>query len=179
MVYKKENKNSKTSPENLRDFIRDGIVEAVREDRIELTLPWHFGPDAASESAPLTLTIRPIRARSFGAEVQKMRAKGYSVDDTDYPEYRIDDGGRCLDELKIRLGDISPYIPKIKRVLYNCGMLELSSGHIITRSYSAYSSYRHIRELNAVLTAISVISNVDLFLAVDGEEWKDGDTHDA
>ncbi len=173
MIYRKVNKSSSVPPDSLRNFIWDGIEKREKEDVIELILPWHFGN--GDRSVPLVLTVRKIREGNTGADVQRMRAKGYSVDDGYYPYYEISDGGRCLEELKKRLGSIDDLVPKIKRILYDCGMLELKSGRIITKSYYAISSFYHTNALNQLLSAISILSNLDLLLAVDGEIRKGGE----
>ena len=166
-------KNSIISPEAIRKSIWEGIETIQKNDRTELILPWHFGISPDEKNEPLKLTVRSVRPEKNGAEVQKMRSKGWSVDDGYYPAYEISDGGRCLLELEKRLGNIEKYLPKIRRILYDCGMLELKSGRIITRTYEAYSGYRHTRELNCVLTAISLVSGIELILSVSeksGEE---------
>ena len=175
MIYKKVEKSSTIPPESLRKFIWEGIEKREGESFTELVIPWHFGIRADEKSEPLTLRIESVRTKKDGAYVQKMRAKGYCVNDDYCPSYEISDGGRCIAELKNKLGDIEPYIPRIKKILYDCGMLELKGGRIITKTYDAVSSFYHTHSLNHLLTAISIISNLDVLLEVDGKIRKGGD----
>lgn len=179
MFYEKVDESSRISPESLKKIIWERIEKREREDCIELVIPWHFGSSASEKSEPLVLSIASVRPKNYGADVQKMRAKGYSVDDGYYPCYEVSDGGRCLEELKKRIGSIEHLAPKIKKILYDCGMLELKGGRIITKNYYAISSFYHTNALNSVLTAISIISNLDILLEVDGEIRKGGDINDA
>jgi hypothetical protein len=175
MFYEKVYKSSKIPPDLLKKYIWENVEKRVKDDSVELVIPWHFGRAPHESSDPLTLRVSPERPPSCGAEVQKMRAKGYAVDNGYYPYYVISDGGRCLAELQKRLGETDTYIPRIKRILYDCGMLELKSGHVITGGYYALDRFSHTNALNAVLTAVSIISNFDVLLEVDGEIRKGGD----
>ena len=177
MFYEKIEESSKISPEVLRNFIWEGLEKREIEDRIELSLPWHFGKSEDEKSEPLVLRIESVRPKNYVADVHKMRAKGYNVDNGYYPCFEVSDGGRCLEELKGRLGSVDELIPRIKKVLYDCGMLELRGGRIIVKNYYAVSPFYHTSAVNDVLCAISIISNFDLLLAADGEIRKGGDLY--
>ena len=94
MIYKKVEKSSTIPPESLRKFIWEGIEKREGESFTELVIPWHFGIRADEKSEPLTLRIESVRTKRDGAYVQKMRAKGYCVNDDYCPSYEISDGGR-------------------------------------------------------------------------------------
>lgn len=173
MLYEKVDKSSSVLPDPLRKFIWEGIEKREKEDSVELTLPWHFGN--GEHSAPLVLILRKVREKNTGADVQRMRAKGYSVDDSYCPCFEISDGGRCIEEMKRRLGSIDALLPRIRRVLYECGMLELRGERIIVKNYYAVDLHYHTNALNQMLSAISILSNFDLLLEVDGEIRKGGE----
>ena len=89
-------------PEILQEYILSGIRKEVSDSKIELYVPFHF-PNG--DNTPLCLTW----------------------DETGV----LSDGGRTLAELKKRVGDLTPYMEKIRRVCNPFCPVELISGHIL------------------------------------------------
>lgn len=79
----------------------------------------------------------------------------------------MSDGGRVLDELKKRVGDLSPYRENIANILEAYGTVTLESGRILTvRNFQTcvfegneYKDY--LGGLNRFIRVISLISVAD------------------
>lgn len=131
--------SEKTIPaENLKEYIYQGITKSSSPDKLNITLPFNF---AGESSAPLCLS---------------WTSKG-----------ELTDNGRAIDELKKRVGDITPYLPAIRKIISKCGMTELKSNHtLVTTKFqtvfkNGVCSKNYIGALTAMLKAISLISIVD------------------
>ena len=134
-------------PEKLQEYIRQGIRKELYQDRIELFLPFFFGKD---DDMPLCLT--------------------WDKNGT------LSDNGRTIEELKKRVGDITPYMKKIQNILNFRNPVELVSGHIlIIRTYNTVSSTEesyvdYIGGLSHLIKTISLISIIDtIHVSEDGE----------
>lgn len=135
------------SPEALQKYIRQGIRKEVHQDRIELYLPFFF---ESGDDAPLCLT--------------------WNKDGV------LSDGGRAIAELKKRVGDMTPHMEKIRRILNGRCPVELAAGHILVlRQYQTlitpeetYVDY--LAGLSRMLRVISLISVIDTVeISEDGE----------
>ena len=122
----------------LTGYIRQEIRQEVYADRIEVYLPFFFGN---GESDPLCLIFNQ---------------KGV-----------LSDRGRTLNELKKRVGDLSPYQESIQNILLAHGAVTLEGGqNLVVRDFQTcifgeetYIDY--MGGLNRLLRAISLISIVD------------------
>lgn len=114
----------------LYDYIWEGIRKEVYSDRVELYLPFYFGGE---QTAPLCLTW--------------------------FEDATLSDGGRTIAELKKRLGDISPYMDSIHKILTHRGIgdVKLSGGQVLKLIYRQDP----LRAMNMMLKVISLISAVD------------------
>lgn len=135
------------SPEALQKYIRQDIRKEVHQDRIELYLPFFF---ESGDDAPLCLT--------------------WNKDGV------LSDGGRAIAELKKRVGDMTPHMEKIRRILNKRCPVELAAGHILVlKQYQSvitpeetYVDY--LAGLSRMLRVISLISVIDtLSVSEDGE----------
>lgn len=134
-------------PENLQAYIWQGVRKEVSADQIKLYLPFFFG---SREDAPLCLT--------------------WNQDGV------LSDGGRTFAELKKRVGDIAPYMEKIRHILNFRNPVALVAGHKLEiRQFStvvtpteSYVDYR--AGVSLLLRTISLISIVDAVdVSEDGE----------
>lgn len=122
----------------LNGYIRQGIRKEVYADRIEVYLPFYFG-NGKSDELCLVWDEKGV----------------------------LSDGGRTLDELKKRLGDLSPYRENIVNILEAYGTVILESGRILTvRNFQTcvygddeYKDY--LGGLNCLIRVISLISVAD------------------
>lgn len=122
----------------LNGYMRQQIRKEVYADRIEVQLPFYFGNGKSDE---LCLV---------------WNEKGV-----------LSDGGRVLDELKKRVGDLSPYRENIANILEAYGTVTLESGRILTvRNFQTcvfegneYKDY--LGGLNRFIRVISLISVAD------------------
>lgn len=165
------------SAERLCEIICDGIrVEKTREG-VDLLLPWHFGRTAAEQTAePLRLSLRRVRSEHVNAGPLKQKYGG-SVDDEAYEEYELTDNGRALAELARRVGDVTPYLPTVERLLYKTGMHTLRGGRMIVRHYDLYASFLHRRNIVALLEVITLIASLDLLPQYTDSEYHREETH--
>ena len=130
--------DDRISAKALHGYLWEGIRREVYPDRIELYLPICFG---AGDSEPLCL----IWTR----------------------EGKLTDGGRTLAELKKRIGNTVPYQKAIRRILADCGMVELVGGRQLELSrfqtviVGGESHIDYLGGLTHMLRAISLISVVD------------------
>lgn len=134
-------------PDALQKYIWQGIRKEVREDRIELYLPFFF---ASHADAPLCLTWNR--------------------------EGVLSDGGRTIAELRKRVGNIDPYMEKLRRILNERCPVELAAGHqlVIRQFQTAISPEEtyvdYLAGLSRLLRVISLISVIDtLSVSEDGE----------
>ena len=124
--------------QDLTGYIRQGIRKEVYADGIELYLPFFFG---GGDCAPLCL---------------RWDRKGV-----------LSDGGRTLEELKKRVGELTPYWGRIRNILRALGLVSLEGGQKLVVSHvqtcicgeKTYPDY--MGGLNRLLRAISQISVVD------------------
>ena len=124
--------------DRLHEYIWQGIRKEVLPDRINLHLPFCFGP---GDGEPLCLT---------------WDAKG-----------TLSDGGRTIAELKRRIGDIRPYMNSIIEILAQCGDCRLVGGQMIVKDHfqtvicgnETYLDY--LGGMHQMLKAISWICVVD------------------
>lgn len=124
--------------EKLQEYIWQGLRKEVYPDRVELYLPFFFGSD---RDEPLRLTWDK--------------------------NGMLTDSGRTLNQLKKRLGDISPYQETIRRILSANGAVALVGGqNLVVKAYSTcifgeeqYLDY--LGGLNHLLKVISLISVAD------------------
>lgn len=124
------------APDKLYGYIREGIRKEVFHDRVELHVPFYFGGE---NDAPLCLTW--------------------------YEDATLSDGGRTLTELKKRVGDITPYMDSIHKILANWGIgdVKLVGGQVLKLIYRQDP----LRALNMLLQAIALISAVDRITVID------------
>lgn len=160
-------KNGQLSDKKLRSLIWEHINMHTVSDKLTLTLPWYFD---GGDGAPLEITIKHVKPpkKSDGPLRQKY---GGSVDTEKHESYEISDGGRAIAELERKVGDISPYASVIERVLYKTGMHSLRGGRIITKIYDLYSPWITVHELDGFITAITVISNLDIMPTHTKSKW--------
>ena len=134
-------------PDALQQYIWQGIRKEVHEDRIELYLPFFF---ESHTDAPLCLT--------------------WNRDGV------LSDGGRTIAELRKRVGNINPYMEKLRRILDERCPVELEAGHILVlKQYQtvntpeeAYVDY--LSGFSRMLRVISLISVIDTVeISWDGE----------
>lgn len=124
--------------QDLTGYIRQGIRKEVYADGIKLYLPFFFG---TGDSVPLCLC---------------WDRKGV-----------LSDGGRTLEELKKRVGDLSPYWDSIHNILRSLGLVTLEGGQKLVVSHvqtciSGEQTYPdYMGGLNRLLRAIARISVVD------------------
>lgn len=132
-------KKKTISADKLRAYIWEGIRKEVHPDRVELYLPFFFGGE---DDAPLCLTW--------------------------YADGSLSDSGRTLAELKKRLGDISPHMDNIRKILSHRGIgdAKLAGGQTLTLTYRQDP----LRALNMMLQIITLISAVDRITAE--EPWR-------
>ena len=121
--------------EALTGYIRQGIRKEVTADGIRLYLPFLFGE---GESEPLCL---------------HWDRKGV-----------LNDGGRTLDELKKRTGDLRVYEERIQNVLQAYGTVTLEGGRkLVVRHYQTCicgeeSYLDYMGGLNRLLRVISLLT---------------------
>ena len=121
--------------EALTGYIWQGIRKEVTADGIRLYLPFFFGE---GESEPLCL---------------RWDRKGV-----------LSDGGRTLDELKKRTGDLRVYEERIQNVLQAYGTVTLEGGHkLVVRHYQTCicgeeSYLDYMGGLNRLLRVISLLT---------------------
>lgn len=136
----------KTIPaEKLKDYIWQDIRKEVYSDRVELYLPFCFGND---NDTSLCLTWRQ--------------------------DGTLSDGGRTLNELQKRIGDITPYMDAIGEILTRCGTIKLVGGQNLAmsdfqtcvRGEEYFTDYT--RSLTRMLQVISLISIVDTVTVEEG-----------
>lgn len=134
-------------PEALHESIRQGIRKEVHQDRIELYLPFFF---ESGDDTPLCLTWDK--------------------------EGVLSDGGRTMAQLKKRVGDMTPHMEKLRRILNGRCPVELAAGHVLVlRQYQTlitpeetYVDY--LAGLSRMLRVISLISVIDtLTVSEEGE----------
>ena len=134
-------------PEKLYEYIWQGIRKEIRGDIIELYIPFYFG---SGEDTSLCLVWDKNGVLS--------------------------DGGRTLAELKKRVGDVEPYMEKIRNILNARGPVELVAGHKLTvRQFQTvvapdgtYVDYR--TGVSRLIAAISLISVIDTVKVSDDGE---------
>lgn len=158
-----ENKNQPhpvryLSGEALTRTVREGLSFEEIKDALELRLPWCFG----AESTELVITISRQDLPYSSPQPFKQKYGKSSVDTEKHDTYIISDGGRAFAELEKRVGDTSPYMPRIKRLLESTGMNTLRGGRIIERAYSAYAVHQHLRCLNCLLNAVTLVASLDI-----------------
>ena len=132
--------------QTLGGYIRQQIRKEVHPDRIELYLPFYF---ISGNDEPLCLTFDN---------------KGV-----------LTDGGRTMQELKKRLGDLTPYAETIQNILSTQDTITLTGGQKLTmqqfqpciRGEETYLDY--MGGVSRLLRVISLLNVVDT-IAVD----KDG-----
>ncbi len=125
-------------PEKLQEYIWQGTRKEVHTDKIELHLPFFFG---YGDDTPLCLT--------------------WDKDGV------LSDGGRTMSELKKRVGDMEPYMEKIRNILNFRNPVELVAGHkLVVRQFNTvvtpeetYVDYRN--GMSYMIRTISLISVVD------------------
>lgn len=157
--YEKEPK--KLTPEKLKEIIDSSLRVESGNDKVDIYLPFHFEDISIGKTEePLRITFKRVFLPKTSSG--PLKQQGYSVDDTEYPTYEISDNGRAFEELSRKGGDTNPFVKKAKKLLYQHGMLELKSNHIITVTYSAYSFYRHLSRLNDLLSAVTTVANLDI-----------------
>lgn len=129
----------KTIPaKKLKEYIFQNIRVEAYPDKLQWYLPFDFG---YASSEPLCLT---------------WTAKG-----------ELCDNGRAIEELKKRLGDITPYMPAIEKIISRSGNMELVGGrrlvtkHFQTISHNGSLSSDYIGAFTQLLHAITLISIVD------------------
>ncbi len=129
----------KTIPaDKLKEYIWQDIRKEVYHDRVELYLPFCFESD---NDSPLCLTWRQ--------------------------DGTLSDGGRTLNELQKRIGDITPHMDDIEEILTRCGTIKLVSGQNLVmsdfqtcvRGEEYFTDYT--RSLTRMLRAISLVNIVD------------------
>lgn len=131
----------------LREYIWQDIRKEVSDSGIRFYIPFCFGTE---DDMPLYLT--------------------WDRDGT------LSDRGRTVSELKKRVGDISPYLDSIHRILARCADCRLVGGQIIVKDrfqtvISGQEQYPdYLGGMNQMLKAITLISVLDtISVSDDGE----------
>lgn len=155
----------------LRDIIWEKLSVIDKGEEQVLVLPWHLGREARDKTEPLRISVRHVKLPHKSTGPERQRSLGSVVDTQVYEAYEISDGGRALSELEKKVGDITPYLPRIKRVLYKTGMHELRGGRIITRTYDLYSPWITLHYLDGFVTCMTVIANMDILPPFTVSKW--------
>lgn len=128
-------KSNTISPEKLGEILSDDIRREVHPDRVDVFLPVFFG---SREDAPMKFTF--------------------------FRDGTLTDHGRTLAELEKKVQDISPYLPKIQKILEHCGTCRLVGGRKLTVSQyqtlfrGEESAPDYLGGLKSMLKAVALIS---------------------
>lgn len=159
------------SDKKLREIIWEKITVSKDGKEQVLTMPWHFGKESDEKSEPLKITVKHVKLPRKSVGPERQRSLGSVVDTQQYESFEISDGGRAFIELERKVGDITPYLPRIKRILYKTGMNELRGGRIITKTYDLYSPWITLHHLDGFVTAITIIANLDILPPFTNSKW--------
>ena len=146
----------------IRKFIWDNIDIKTDGEITYFTIPWHLGETVNDKSTPLTLTLKKVKVPHENLAPLRQKNNFIVIDTQRYDSYELSDGGRAISELEKKVKDITPYLPRIKNILYDTGMHELKGGRIITKTYELYSPHIPVRNLDGFLTALTIIANLDI-----------------
>ena len=155
----------------IRELIWNDIKILTEGETVTFTMPWHLGLSPEEKSEPIKITVTHVKLPKKSDGPLRQKYKGSVVDTQCYDSYELSDGGRAFAELEKKVGDVTPYLKRIERILYKTGMNELRGGRIITKTYDLYSSWITTHHLDGFLTAITIIANLDILPPYTSSKW--------
>ena len=74
----------------------------------------------------------------------------------------ISDGGVVMRAMRKKLGDLTPYMDRINKIIYDSGMHELRGGVTLFHEYGAGSVYDHIGRFSLFTYMVAALTNLDI-----------------